>query len=301
MYAGGRSAKAELCEWNGIALGADARIVLLADDRDRAAEAIAASMAEVARLEAIFSLFIESSELSLLNRTKTLSRPSMDLRRLLQLCRTVHSATEGLFDPTIQPLWRFYFDWFSGPGRNALPPPETITELTARTGFHHAAISETGVSLPGGVELSFNGVAQGYITDCVAQVLRGLGWTHVLIDIGEVRALGGRPGGLPWQVRIRESGESVPLRNRALAVSAGGALVFSPEHQLTHILNPKTGLSPQYWRYLAVEHASAAVADALSTGFYLADAAGIARAAPRFSPVKVLAEDGGGRSFSWAV
>jgi thiamine biosynthesis lipoprotein len=86
-----------------------------------------------------------------------------------------------------------------------------------------------------------------------------------------VRALDSRPDGADWQIKIREGGHRLPQRNTDLAVSAGESRVFSPQDGLTHILSPRTGLSPNYWRYVAVEHASAAVADALSTDLYLAD------------------------------
>jgi hypothetical protein len=57
-----------------------------------------------------------------------------------------------------------------------------------------------------------------------------------------------------WQIKIREGGRHVTPCNTAPAISAGESLVFSPQDGLTHILNPRTGLSPNYWRYFAVEH-----------------------------------------------
>jgi thiamine biosynthesis lipoprotein len=292
------SANAGLYEWTGIALGADARILLSTSDPEAARASIEAAMAEVARLEAIFSLFDENSELVRLNRDKRLPQASQDTRWLIALCRTVHAATGGLFDPSIQPLWRFYLDWFSKGPQRGMPPADEMARRIANVDFGQVQLSEAGLSLPAGAELSFNGVAQGYITDCVAQMLQRMGWRNVLIDMGEVRALDSRPDGADWQIKIREGARHVPLRNKALAVSAGESLVFSQPSGLTHILDPRTGLSPSYWRYIAVEHASAAVADALSTALYLADEGAIGRAAPNFSPVTIMAEDMQGRPFA---
>jgi FAD:protein FMN transferase len=297
--AGRGSANARLHEWTGIALGADARILLSTSDPEVARASIEAAMAEVARLEAIFSLFDENSELVRLNRDKILSQPSQDMRELIALCRTLHMAAGGLFDPSIQPLWRFYLDWFSKGGRRGMPPADEIARRVTNVDFGQVQLNEAGLALPARAELSFNGVAQGYITDCVAQTLQRMGWTNVLIDIGEMRALDSRPDGLDWQIKIREGARRVPLRNKALAISAGESLVFSLQDGLTHILNPRTGLSPSYRRYIAVEHASAAVADALSTALYLADAGAIARAAPNFSPVTIIADDMQGRPFTY--
>ncbi|MGO9545592.1 MAG: FAD:protein FMN transferase [Rhodomicrobium sp.] len=289
-----RAPETDLFEWSGIALGADARILLPSEDKERAKAGIAAALAEISRLEAIFSLYDENSELVRLNREKLLAAPSLDMRRLLYLCRSVHQATDGLFDPTIQRLWRLYFEWFSG-GNREMPPQ--AADLIAQIGFQRVSVGEERVQIPPGVELSLNGTAQGYITDRVGDVLRQQGWNYVLIDIGEVRALDGRPDGAPWQVKIREGKIEVPLRNRALAVSAGDALTLSAVNGLTHILHPATGKSPDYWKYMAVEHASAAVADALSTALFLANPREIEVTVPFFSPVTIRAEDRTGETF----
>ena len=99
VAAGRGSANARLYEWTGIALGADARILLSTSDPEAARASIEAAMAEVARLEAIFSLFDENSELVRLNRDKSLPQPSQDMRRLIALCRTVHAADRRAVRP----------------------------------------------------------------------------------------------------------------------------------------------------------------------------------------------------------
>ncbi|MGB9166030.1 MAG: FAD:protein FMN transferase, partial [Rhodomicrobium sp.] len=135
--------------------------MLSTSDPEAARASIEAAMAEVARLEAIFSLYDENSELVRLNRDKSLPQPSQDMRRLIALCRTVHVATGGLFDPSAQPLWCFYFDWFSKGARRGMPRADEIARRTANVDFGQVQFSEAGLSLPAGAELSFNGVAQG--------------------------------------------------------------------------------------------------------------------------------------------
>ena len=62
--------------WRGIALGADAQMRLYHPDRHFALRLIESAVAEVARLEKIFSLYRDDSQLVRLNRAGRLSRPS---------------------------------------------------------------------------------------------------------------------------------------------------------------------------------------------------------------------------------
>ena len=72
-----------------------------------------------------------------------------------------------------------------------------------------------------------NGIAQGFITDQIAVLLHRHGFDSVLVDIGEVRALGMRDGSHPFQVAIKESGQTLDLAEAALATSSASSLTFS--------------------------------------------------------------------------
>lgn len=265
-----RAAGVRPFEWRGTALGADARLLLWAEDQAMARAAIDACVAEIERLEQVFSLFRPASEISRLNRAGVLDAPSHDMVRLLHLSRDINRSTEGLFDPTVQPLWEFFSRWYSGRPERQTPPQEQIAQALARVGMEKVQIADGRVACHGGARITLNGIAQGYITDQVAVLLRAKGWRHVLIDLGEVRALGAKPDGAPWQVAIRESGQDMPLADAALATSSGEALAFDRSGAATHIFNPLTGRSPAAWRCVTVRHALAAVADGLSTALHCA-------------------------------
>ena len=252
-------------EWTGTALGADASILLYADEKKEARAAIGACVAEIERLEKIFSLYRPASEISRLNRTGNLAAASHDMVRLLQLSRRMHVTTQGLFDPTVQPLWEFYRDWYAADPRRRAPCEGEISPLLLRVGMDKISVGGGAVICEPGTRITLNGIAQGYITDRVAGILRRRGWKNVLIDLGEVRALDARPDSSPWQIRIRETGQSVPLADAALATSSGGALAFDSSGTATHIFSPLTGRGPALWHAVTVQHTSAAVADALST------------------------------------
>ena len=89
-------------EWHGRALGAEAAIYL---DHPEAPAIIAGAVAEIDRLEGVFSLYRATSALSVLNAQGRLDAPPFELLQCLALCARVHRATGGLFDPSVQPLW----------------------------------------------------------------------------------------------------------------------------------------------------------------------------------------------------
>ncbi len=257
-------------EWRGHAMGADARLILLHPDPSVAREAASACAAEIARLEAEFSLFRADSALSRLNRLGYFDRPGHDLLRLLAEALDFARRTDGAFDPTVQPLWELYAGHFArGPGAGP-PPREAIAAATAVVGWRRVAVSAEKITLAPGTRLTLNGIAQGYITDRVADVLRALGFGNVLIDLGEARALGAGPEDAPWSVGIAErSGDPallrMPMENCALAVSAPAGTVFEPSGRWHHLFDPATGMPASPWRLVAVRTTDATTADALST------------------------------------
>jgi thiamine biosynthesis lipoprotein len=87
----------------GIALGAKVSLRL---DHPNAPRLARMAMAEIGRLERIFSLYLPGSDLSRLNRYGELDAPPFELLECLALAGAVHRASGGRFDPTVQPLWR---------------------------------------------------------------------------------------------------------------------------------------------------------------------------------------------------
>jgi thiamine biosynthesis lipoprotein len=265
-----RKGAAGTVEWCGTALGAEARIVLAGSDETTARSLLAECVAEADRLEEIFSLYRPSSEIARLNCQGFLNGASPELRQLLRHCQRLHALTGGLFDPTVQPLWRAYAE-AGRSGRSRIDPYEVArAEFLGRIGMNRVQVSSDHVAMAEGTELTLNGIAQGYITDCIAEFLVRRGYRNVLIDLGEVRALGGHEDGRDFSIEWREVRQRLALRNAALAVSTADALVFPGASGATHIIHPRSGLTPRYWKSVAVRHPSATIADALSTALTLA-------------------------------
>lgn len=264
------AAPAKLWQWQGTVFGADASIVLAAENRDIANETIAAARAEIERLEQIFSLFRATSALSQLNANGHLAEPPADLVALLSLSREIHAATNGVFDPAIQPRW-LELAQASASGGEA-PPAGVAGRLSdVHVGSGAIAFERQGMAL------TLNGIAQGYATDKVSHLFSQRGLTDILVDLGEYRALGRHPDGRPWRVALGSaSGRTIDLEAMALATSEPYGTTLDAAGRLPQMIDPATGTPAAIWRRVSVAGPRAAVADALSTAFSIMPADAVA-------------------------
>ncbi len=257
LPAGLARAATDTATWHGIALGAPAHMKLVGMSATEAAPIFAEVEAELARLEAVFSLY-RASELTALNQDGVLRAPSHDLLAVLSLSDHLHRASAGAFDPSVQPLWLAK----GGQGDAAA--------AQAKVGWQNVKFDAQSVAFEAeGMALTLNGVAQGYITDKIVARLRAAGLKDVLMDMGEVAAMGHRGDGAPWTAGVATpTGEvvaRVQLRDRALATSAPSGTVLAGTSG--HIFQPSGQDSLQ--ALASVSAPTAAVADGLSTALCL--------------------------------
>lgn len=263
----------ETYTWTGIALGAEASMTLQHHSEAEAKAALADCVAEVARLEAIFSLYREDSALVRLNAAGRLDDAPLDLRILLAEALRLSARTGGAFDPTIQPVWSVYAGHFSTPGASADGPAQSLIDAAlSRTGWRDIEISDSGVRLgKPGTALTLNGIAQGYITDKVSDLLARSGFEHVLVNMGEQRALGPKWDGSAWRVGVSDPNNreamlvEIPVSSGAVATSGGYGCRFDEAGRFTHILDPRTGAAARQFKSITVIAPRATDADGIST------------------------------------
>jgi thiamine biosynthesis lipoprotein len=273
---GGRQAGAETARvhrWQGVALGAPASLAVLHPDESEARRLVALARAEIDRLETVFSLYRAESALSRLNRAGRLSDPPLELVALLDRARRWSVMTDGAFDVTVQPLWVLFQDHFAEPGADPRgPDAATLAAARRLVDFRSVEISARRIAFArAGMAVTLNGIAQGYVTDRVADLLRQEGLERVLIDLGEIQALGEGPAGRPWRVgladplapgRVRETLEVI---DRAVATSASTGTVFGADGRHHHIFDPASGRSAKGPLAATAVAARATDADACST------------------------------------
>lgn len=270
--------------WRGIALGGEVSIDLFGGgsrsgifDKCRS---------EMLRLERVFSLYLDDSELSQLNRSGQLNDASNELREVLQLGRAMSEVTKGAFDVTVHPLCEML-----AAGETDL---NRLSAGRALVDYRALEIEGRAVRLNRkGMAITLNGIAQGFITDRITAVLSEAGYTAALVDMGEKRALGAHPENRPWRVGVRSA---VPEKsalagvfelgaNRAIATSGGYGQRYA-KAGVHHLLDARSGRSRSGWESVSVMADSAMVADALSTAMSVSEPANAERILGAFNAAR---------------
>jgi thiamine biosynthesis lipoprotein len=234
-------------------------------------------------LEAQLTVYRDDSEVSQLNATAHLGPVEVEegLFQLLQCATTLSRETGGAYDVTsgaLSEAWGFV----KGPRR--VPELATLSDARARTGWQHLTLDPERRTVAfdrEGIRINLGSIGKGYAIDRVVELLRGHWWpVSGLVHGGRssLFALGSPPGNLGrrWEVALRhpfrpDSPLGVfRLRNRALGTSGTSFQQFVADGKVYgHIVDPRTGepaLGPASVTVVAPE---AAMADALSTAFYL--------------------------------
>jgi thiamine biosynthesis lipoprotein len=236
----------------------------------------------VDQLEDQLTVYRDHSEISQLNVRAAEHPVEVEPRLFELLSQTVelHQITDGAFDITAGPLSKV---WGFTRRAGAIPNEADIAEALQRVGSQYlqldAEARTVSFSRPG-VSINLGAIGKGYALDRCAELFAAAGVDDVLLHGGNSSVLArGSHGATPgqgWAVGVRN-----PLRperrlgelqiiSQALATSGSGSQYFIHEGQrYGHILDPRTGWPAQGVLSTTVIAPTAAMADALSTAFYV--------------------------------
>ncbi|WP_299707314.1 FAD:protein FMN transferase [uncultured Tateyamaria sp.] len=236
--------------WTGHAFGAEVSIKLRGPSNE-SGPALRHVQALIAEVEGLFSLYDPGSDLVLLNGKGMRTVPP-HFETLMRIADQAHHLTDGLFDPTVQPLWQ------------ALAEGGNVAGARRFVGWDRVTMRGNRVQLGAGQALTFNGIAQGFATDLVSDMLRDRGFERTLVNIGEHRGSGG-----PWRLGLTDPVHGRlamrTIENMAVATSSPMATPVGLSGHIVHAVQ-----TPR-WSTVSVEAETATMADALSTGLALGD------------------------------
>ena len=273
------TARAKLVRWEGTSLGAPASIQLYHTDEAQAHRAIAASLNELSRLETMFSIYRADSCISTLNREGILENAPDDFIALLKRALTLARISEGVYDPSVQPVWQVYFRHFTATNADpAGPSQQDIAAALARVNWRAVEVDEERHRIAfahPGMALTLNGGGQGYITDRVTDVLRSHGFDRMLVDMGEPRALSVKPDGSAWRIGIANPANpshivtTLDVVDQCVATSGGYGTLFDEAGTFTHLIDTRTGRTASAMLGVSVVAESGTIAAGLSAAMQI--------------------------------
>jgi len=253
------------------AMGTYVRLVLVSPDGATARRAITAAFDRIADLETTLSRHRPDSVLSALNRSGEVHRPPDALVDVLRRARDISRLTDGAFDVTVQPLVELVQVEMA---RGRMPTRQAIQATRPLIGFQHVEAGADRIVLGrGGMSITLDGIAKGYVVDAALATLERAGFPQAMVDAGSDIAGIRPPDGSAWSIGIqdprRQTGTTIALTRLAggaMATSGDYQHAYTPDFRMHHILDPRDGHSPPELSSVSVIAPSACLADGLSTG-----------------------------------
>ncbi len=234
----------------GDAFGTTWHVTWKGPDPDVVGPAIAEALE---RVDARMSSWREDSELAEVRRTQGPVVVSQETADVVQAALELAAATDGAFDPTVEPLMRLW--GFRGGRLEHAPDDAAVEAARAQVGFERVEVfRHGGVPLVqgGGTALDLSAIAKGHGVDVVALALSRLGATDQLVEVGgEVRVAGEGPRGA-WRLSVdapdpskgpgEQAAATLAVTNVAVASSGDYRSTYWVDVQrVAHTMDPRTG------------------------------------------------------------
>ncbi len=256
-------------------MGTSVSVVALADDKEAAGAAIEAAFAQMARAAAELTRFDPASPLARLNRDGQLHVVPHHLHAVLREALALSVQTQGAFDATVLPVLR-YFETLRGIGRLDGQQGAHIEQRERLVDYRAIHVDALGIRLgQPGMAVTLDGIAKGYVVDQGVAALKAHGIEYGLVDAGgDVQAFSGSDPQRHWNVGIVDPRDTarvaavVQVRNAALSTSGNYRIFFSADRRLFHIVDPRTGFSPQGWSSMTMMAERSVLADGMSTAAF---------------------------------
>jgi len=262
--------------FNGQTMGTSYNIKVIADNLP-SQEIFKKEVDErLVEINSVFSTYIESSEVSELNRYQNQDwyEASEELVHLTEQALMVSRLTEGAYDITVGPLVNL---WGFGPNFTESDVPNQIDIQRALGNIGYKSITldieaKKLKKLNPNIYIDFSSIAKGYGVDQIAKLIEAKGYHNYMVEIGgEMRVSGVNSEQNKWRIAVEKPDAStraiqriIQLSNTAIATSGDYRNFFVKDgKRFSHTLNPITG-SP-------VDHSLASVT-VLSPSSTLADA-----------------------------
>lgn len=233
---------------------------------------------EIRRLENLLSITLENSEISKLNAAagKEPVAISNETITLLNAGINLGAMAGGAFDIAISPVVKA---WGFTEEEHRVPTKEELAALLPLTDPDDIILDSGKAYLQKeGMAVDLGGIAKGYASDKVADLLKGKGVSSAIFSLGgNVYGIGTKPDGEKWEVALANPLDVndycgiISVENQAVVTSGGYQRYFEENgKRYHHIIDPKTGYPAESGLLsVTIISESGTEADVLSTALYV--------------------------------
>ncbi len=259
-----------------LAMGTFVSMTLIHASRDEAEEAMGQAFEEMDRLSALMNRYDERTAVGELNREGHLNDVPPEVAEVVSRAVYYHRLSQGNFDITVKPIIDLFKERRSE-NEKALPTDKELRRALEFVDSNN--IEHTGRAITfkkPGMGITLDGIAKGYIVDRASERLAAHDIKNHLINAGgDIRTMGARADNKPWTVAIqdplkkRNYPDIVHMNTGAIATSGNYEIYFDREKMFHHIVDPRTGISPEMSTSVSVIAPTTMDADALATGVFV--------------------------------
>jgi thiamine biosynthesis lipoprotein len=284
-----------------LAMGTFVSMTLIHDSRDKAEEVMGHAFDEIDTLTGLMNRFDDRTAVAQLNREGYLEDTPPEVAEVVARALYHYRLSQGTFDISVKPIVDLFKEKM-GEGKKVLPTEKELKQALELVDSNKIELKERAIYFKKpGMEITLDGIAKGYIVDRVSAMIAGHNIKNHLINAGgDIRTMGARADKKPWTVAIqdplkrRNYPDIIHMNNGAIATSGNYEIYFDREKMFHHIVDPRTGLSPELSTSVSVIAPTTMDADALATGVFVMNpvkGAGFINSLPQCESL-VVAKDG---------
>lgn len=214
---------------------------------DNCSAALDAAIAEIERLDDMFSVSNAAGELAVINENGggIISDETADI---IEASLDLYYKTQGAFDISVYPLmveWGFTTQKYKVPGERVI---ETLLENVDAGKISYDA-STKQLMLADGMQIDFGAIAKGYTSQRIMDIFGEYDLKCAIVSLGgNVQVYGKRYDGSRWRIAIENPDNTddyigvLQVEDKAV-ITSGGYERYFEENGTTyhHIIDPATG------------------------------------------------------------
>ena len=261
-----------------VLMGTMVEITAVAPNETFAQAALTAGFQEIRRLEQMLSTWIETSELSRVNRAAGQEpvNVSEETFALLRLALEIAEYTEGGFNIAIGPAVRLW----NIPEAPRIPSDMELEIAAQYVDYHNIHLDparRTVLLEKPGMKIDVGGIGKGFAAEKAAAVMREVGASGGVVAVsGDLRVFGRQADGTAWPVFIqhpRQPGKflaTLEATDEAISTAGDYERFFIQDGvRYHHILDPETLQPARLCQSVTIVAPDGTLADGLDTGVFV--------------------------------